>query len=334
MRTDIGTNPLTHKRVPRIGLGCMGMSEFYGTPDDAESLRVLEGALDLGYRHFDTADMYGKGSNERLLGAFVRSLGRRRDEILIASKVGICRDVAGPGTIAIDSSPDYIRRACEASLRNLGVDCIDLYYLHRRNPAVPIEESVGAMARLRDEGKIAGIGLSEVSVDTLRKAVAVAPISALQSEYSLWTRDPESETLGACRELGVCFVAYSPIGRGFLSGELKLQTVQDPGDLRGKLPRFQPEAFAANAQLLAVVARIAAELGGSPAQVALAWVIAQAPEIHAIPGTRKMSHLRDNFASLQVTLSSEQVSALSAAFHSGAVTGARLPEALLRTTNT
>ena len=240
---------LTLSQIPRIGLGCMGMSEFYGKRDDQASMRTLVAAFDKGYRHFDTADMYGEGHNEELLGAFVRTLGSYRDQILIATKAGIRRDLAGPAPIGIDSSPDYVRQACEKSLRRLRVERIDLYYLHRRDPKVPIEDTLGAMKDLMIEGKIAAIGLGEVSAQTLRRAAKVVSISALQSEYSLWTRDPEREVLAACTELGVNFVAYSPIGRGFLSGELSLDTVQEEGDLRGKLPRFQPGAFEANALL-------------------------------------------------------------------------------------
>ncbi len=325
---------LTLSQVPRIGLGCMGMSEFYGTRDDRGSMQILMTAFDNGYRHFDTADMYGEGHNEELLGTFVRSLGSCRDQILIATKTGIRRDLAGPVPVGIDSSPDYVRYACERSLRRLRVERIDLYYLHRRDPKVPIEDTLGAMKDLITEGKIAAIGLSEVSAQTLRRATKVVPISALQSEYSLWTRDPEREVLAACTELGVNFVAYSPIGRGFLSGELSLNTVQEEGDLRGKLPRFQPGAFEANTQLLDVVSRIGKELGVSRAQVAIAWVLAQNPCIHTIPGTRKSSHLQDNFDSQQLTLSPKQLQMLSGAFSPTAVTGARYPEPLLRTVNT
>jgi aryl-alcohol dehydrogenase-like predicted oxidoreductase len=312
----------------------MGMSEFYGAPDDQQSLHALETAFDLGYRHFDTADMYGAGHNEKLLGSFLTRLGSRRDEVVVASKVGIRRDLPGPSPIGIDSTPEYVRAACERSLERLGVERIDLYYLHRRNPAVPIEDTMGAMAALLSEGKIGAIGLSEVSVETLRKAARVAPIAALQSEYSLWTRDAEGEMFGACAELGVTFVAYSPVGRGFLSGELQAETVRTPGDLRGMLPRFQPGAFESNARLLEVVARVARALDASRAQVALAWVLAKNPALHAIPGTRKATHLSDNWGSQKIALSPSHMEELSRAFHAEAVTGLRYPEPLLRTTGT
>lgn len=318
-------------RVPRIGLGCMGMSEFYGPQDDQRSLDALAAAFEIGYRHFDTADMYGCGHNEQLLGRFLRSLGSRRHEVLLATKVGIRRDPANPTAISVDSSPAYIRAACEASLKRLGVERIDLYYLHRRNSAVPIEETMGAMKDLLAEGKIAAVGLSEVSVETLRRAARILPIAALQSEYSLWTRDAEREVIAACAELGTRFVAYSPIGRGFLSGELSLDAVHSDGDLRGKLPRFQPGAFEANQRLLGVIETIAADLGVSKAQVSLAWILAKNPAMHAIPGSSKIAHLRDNFAARTLVLPPGHVATLSAAFAPDAVSGLRYPEALLST---
>lgn len=324
--------PRALDRVPRIGLGCMGMSEFYGDRDDPRSLAVLAEAFERGYRHFDTADIYGKGHNETLLGTFLRGLGRRRDEVVVATKAGIRRDVDGPGTVRIDSRPDYVAQACEASLRRLGLDHIDLYYLHRRDREVPIEDTVGAMQRLRDQGKIGAIGLCEVSAATLRRAAAQVEIAALQSEYSLWTRDPEREIFAACAEVGATFVAYSPIGRGFLSGELQRETVAAAGDLRGMLPRFQPGAFEANERLLGVVSSIARELHATAAQVALAWVLAQGAPCHAIPGTRKAEHLADNLGSLHVELGAAHREALSQAFSPAAVAGERYPAPLLRTT--
>jgi aryl-alcohol dehydrogenase-like predicted oxidoreductase len=325
-------NPLFSSELPKIGLGCMGMSEFYGQSDDAQSLRVLHTALDLGYRHFDTADMYGRGHNEELLGRFLAALGTRRSEVLVATKVGIRRDV--PGGIGVDSTPEYIRTACEASLKRLGVERIGLYYLHRRNPAVPIEETMGAMATLLAEGKVAAVGLSEVSTETLRAATRTVPVSAVQSEYSLWTREPEATLLDACSELGVAFVAYSPLGRGFLSGQLKPSDVAQAGDLRALLPRFRPGAFEANAELLSVVATVAEEVGASQAQVALAWVLAQRPFVHTIPGTRSETRLRENWDSQRLALSTDQCARLAAAFADNAVAGARYPEPLLKTLNT
>jgi len=325
-------SPTTLDRVPRLGLGCMGMSEFYGDRDDARSLAVLAEAFELGYRHFDTADMYGKGHNEALLGTFLRGLGGRRHEVLVATKAGILRDVDGPGTVRIDSRPEHVVAACEASLRRLGVEHIDLYYLHRRDREVPIEDTVGAMLRLRDAGKIGAVGLCEVSAATLRRAAAVAPIAALQSEYSLWSRDPEAEIFAACRDVGAAFVAYSPLGRGFLSGELQRQIVAREGDLRGKLPRFQDGAFQANEKLLAVIAAVARELDATVAQTALAWVLSAGPWCHAIPGTCKREHLVANRRSLALELSPAQRQALSDAFSRDAIAGERYPAPLLRTT--
>jgi aryl-alcohol dehydrogenase-like predicted oxidoreductase len=318
--------------VPRLGLGCMGMSEFYGDRDDARSLAVLAEAFELGYRHLDTADMYGKGHNEELVGAFLRGLGGRRHELLVATKAGIRRDVDGPGTLRIDSRPDYIMTACEASLRRLGVEHIDLYYLHRRDREIPIEDTIGAMVRLRDAGKIGAIGLCEVSAATLRRAAAEAPIAALQSEYSLWSRDPEREVFTACVEVGAAFVAYSPLGRGFLTGELEPATVAREGDLRGKLPRFQHGAFETNAALLEVVSAVAGELGATVAETSLAWVLGRGAWCHAIPGTCKPQHLADNLRSLALELSPAQRATLTEAFSADAVAGDRYPAPLLRTT--
>jgi len=318
----------------RIGLGCMGMSEFYGETDDDNSLDILHAAYDLGYRHFDTADMYGKGHNERLIGTFVKELGSRSKDILIATKVGIKRDVNGPGTLVIDSTPKYIIQACEQSLNRLGVEQIDLYYLHRRNPDVPIEETMGAMKQLLDEGKIAAVGLSEVSTETLKQANSIVKVSALQSEYSLWSRDIEDSILPACNELNINLVAYSPIGRGFLSGTLKKEQVHHEGDLRGKLPRFQQESFENNQKLLDAVKHVADEKNCSLAQVALSWLLGQNPLVTVIPGARKLNHLIDNFASQDIHLSKEQISYLSEAFKPDNVSGYRYPEPLLKTTNT
>ncbi|HSC69424.1 MAG TPA: aldo/keto reductase, partial [Cellvibrio sp.] len=236
-------NKLSFPNTNRIGLGCMGMSEFYGENSDENSLQTLLAAYDIGYRHFDTADMYGKGHNESLLGLFIKKLGSNRKDICIATKVGIKRDANGAGSIEIDSSPEYIIRACEDSLRRLGVEQIDLYYLHRRQRNIPIEETMGAMELLYKQGKIATVGLSEVSADTLIAAHNILPIAAIQSEYSLWSRDVEKEILPTCINLGVNFVAYSPIGRGFLSGKMTQEQINNPNDLRSKLPRFQPDAF-------------------------------------------------------------------------------------------
>jgi aryl-alcohol dehydrogenase-like predicted oxidoreductase len=322
------------EKMTRVGLGCMGMSEFYGSRDDQVSLRVLHAAFELGYRHFDTADMYGQGHNETLLGGFIRQLGARRDDIVVASKAGIRREGPDGMRIRIDNSAGYLREACEQSLRRLGVERIDLYYLHRRDPALPIEEAMTAMRALMEEGKIGAVGLSEVSADTLRRAAKVVPIAALQSEYSLWTRDAERETLDACSEVGAKFIAYSPIGRGFLSGAMGSGTALEDGDLRTKLPRFQPGAVEQNRKLVDALAAFAAELGASPAQVALAWVLARRPDVYVIPGTRQVKYLSDNFASAQLRLTPHQVGTLSRLFSAEAVAGERYPEPLLKTINT
>lgn len=323
---------MTTKASPRIGLGCMGMSEFYGPSDDKQSLQVLMAAHDLGYRHFDTADMYGLGQNEKLLGKFIAALGSRRQEIEVATKGGIRRSPDAPGSIAVDSSPAYLKKACEESLKRLGIDCIDLYYLHRRNKDVPIEESMGAMQDLLREGKIRLVGLSEVSTDTLRRAATVVPIAVLQSEYSLWTRDPEAELIDLCGVLNTRMVAYSPIGRGFLSGRMDPAQLSST-DLRSKLPRFQSEAFAINAELVQAVEAVARDLDATAAQVALAWVLAARPWVMAIPGTRNPKRLMENFSSQQLVLSPAQKQHLDDVFAPTAIAGTRYPSALLGTVN-
>lgn len=320
-------------QMSRIGLGCMGMSEFYGERDDKASLHALNAAFEIGYRHFDTADMYGMGHGEHLLGKFISQLGAAsRNEVLIATKIGIRRDPNDRMSIRMDGSASYLREACDASLKRLGVEQIGLCYLHRRDPSTPIEESMLAMKDLMQAGKIAAVGLSEVSVQTLQDAAQITPITALQNEYSLWTRDPENEVFGVCAELGVKFVAYSPIGRGFLSGGMRAEML-DQSDLRSKLPRFQPGAFEANTKLVDTQRRISDELGVSPAQLALAWVLAQHPWIYPIPGTKNVKHLQDNFRSQHIRLQPEHLNALSRAFSPEAIIGERYPEALLKTVN-
>lgn len=312
----------------------MGMSEFYGARDDAASVRVLHCAFDLGYRHFDTADFYGQGHNEQLLSQFLSDLGARSREVLIATKCGLRR--SGAATVEIDSSPEYVRDACDASLRRLGVDCIDLYYLHRRSRDVPIEETVGALGDLVAAGKCRYIGLSEVSEATLVRAHAVHPIAALQSEYSLWTRDVEAGMLERTARLGVSFIAYSPLGRGFLGGQLTREQVTSAGDLRGLLPRFGQENFERNQPLLTALRAVAHELGAdvSMSQVALAWVLARASNLFVIPGTRSERHLVSNAAAEGIALNEQQQTRLEAAFNREAVHGSRYPDALLQTVNT
>jgi len=309
-----------------LGLGCMGMSEFYGPSDDAESLRTLARALELGVTLFDTADTYGLGHNESLLGRFVAAGGApRRRRMRLATKFGIVR---APGSYErrIDNSPAYIRAACEASLRRLGVERIDLYYCHRRDPAVPIEEVVGTMAELVRAGKVGAIGLSEVSVPTLRRASTVHAVAAVQSEYSLWSREPEQGMLAACAELGTAFVAYSPLGRAFLTASVQPRQLADD-DFRKHNPRFVGAAAAGNRRLVAALGEFAAARGLSNAQVALAWLLNKQPHVIPIPGTRRIAYLESNVAAAQVALSADELAELDRLFDPAAVAGARYPEA-------
>jgi aryl-alcohol dehydrogenase-like predicted oxidoreductase len=309
-----------------MGLGCMGMSEFYGASDDAQSLATLTRALELGVTLFDTADTYGLGANEALLGRFIAAGGTaRRARMVLATKFGIVRS---PGTYErrIDNSPAYIRSACEASLKRLGVEQIDLYYCHRRDPAVPIEDVVGAMAELVRTGKVRAIGLSEVSAQTLRCDHAVHPIAALQSEYSLWTREPEQELLPLCAELGAAFVAYSPLGRAFLTGALDTAALTAQ-DFRAHNPRFQGEAAAANAQLVAQLSALAGAWGLTNAQLALAWLLKRQPHVIPIPGTRRPERLQENLVAATLHLDAGQMAQIEAVFTPGAVQGARYPDA-------
>jgi aryl-alcohol dehydrogenase-like predicted oxidoreductase len=313
--------------VSAMGLGCMGMSEFYGAHDDAESLATLKHALDIGLNFLDTADAYGPYTNEELVG---RALRGRRQDAFIATKFGFVRDPANPSARGVNGSPSHVRAACEASLRRLGVPQIDLYYLHRVDPQVPIEDTVGAMADLVRDGKVRYLGLSEVSADTLERAHRVHPVTALQSEYSLWTRDPEDGVLAACERLGVGFVAYSPLGRGFLTGALK--TVEDfaADDYRRTSPRFQGENFTRNLALVEKVKTLANDKGCTPAQLALAWVLAQAPHIVPIPGTRRIGNLDENLGALKVKLTDVDLDTIEAVFPAGVSAGARYSESMMR----
>ncbi|MES2610301.1 MAG: aldo/keto reductase [Pseudomonadota bacterium] len=309
-----------------IGLGCMGMSEFYGASDDDSSLRTLARALELGVTHFDTADTYGLGHNETLLGRFIAAAGpAARERMQIATKFGIVRQ-AGQYERRIDNSPAYIRSACEASLKRLGVERIDLYYCHRRNPDVPIEDVVGAMAGLVAAGKVAAIGLSEVSADSLRRAHAVHPIAALQSEYSLWSRGPEDGMLALCAELGTAFVAYSPLGRAFLTGTVDVKALAD-NDFRKNNPRFVGDAEAANRQLVQALEAFATARGLASSQVALAWLLARQPHVLPIPGTRRIAWLESNARAAEVALSPDEVAELDRLFDPAKVAGARYPDA-------
>jgi aryl-alcohol dehydrogenase-like predicted oxidoreductase len=313
--------------VSAIGLGCMGMSDFYGPSDEATNLRVLNAALDIGINFLDTADMYGVGANECLLANILET---RRQEVVLATKFGNVRAADG-AFIGINGTPEYVRAACDASLKRLGVDHIDLYYQHRVDPKVAIEETVGAMADLVKAGKVRHLGLSEASANTIRRAAQVHPITALQSEYSLWSRDLEATILPACEELGIGIVAYSPLGRGFLTGVFKKPEDFDAGDFRRNNPRFSPENFANNLQLVEVVSQIAREEGYTPAQVALAWLLDCAPYIVPIPGTRNIKRLKENALSVMVRLGDAQLERLYGILRERPVTGARYPAASMAT---
>jgi len=309
--------------VGAVGLGCMGMSEFYGPGDDAQSLAVLERALELGVTLFDTADMYGMGRNEELLARFFLEGKGRRDRIVLATKFGVRRG-AGRYERGIDNSPAYIRKACEASLKRLGVDHIDLYYIHRIEPGRPIEEAIGTLAQLVQEGKIRAVGLSETSATTLARAHKVHPIAAVQSEYSLWTRDPETDgVLDTCQRLGIGFVPYSPLGRGFLTGVITEATQFEEGDFRSSLARFSGPHAAMNHERLKIIEAIAATKHCTMAQVALAWVLANPKEIVPIPGTKRIKYLEENVAAESIELTSSELAMLDKSFPTGTDYGPR-----------
>ena len=315
--------------VSSLGLGCMGMSEFYGPPDDPQSIATLQRAIDLGVTLIDTADIYGIGRNEELVG---KAITTRRNRVIVATKFGNVRSPEG-AFLGVNGRPEYVQAACEASLRRLKIATIDLYYQHRVDSDVPIEETVGAMARLIEQGKVRYLGLSEAGPQTIRRAHAVYPITALQTEYSLWTRDPEDEILTTCRELGIGFVAYSPLGRGILTGRFRKAADFPAGDFRQNHPRFSGGNFERNLELVDRIEQVAREKQCKPSQVALAWVLAQGKDIVPIPGTKRIDRLEENLGALEISLNRADLASIAGLFPRGAAAGLRYPEAAMKRVN-
>ncbi|MDE3185726.1 MAG: aldo/keto reductase [Bacteroidota bacterium] len=324
---NLGTQGL---KASELGLGCMGMSEFYGEKNDDESIKTIHKAFELGVTFFDTADMYGPYINEKLVG---KAIAPFRKEITIATKFGIVRDPENPKNRGVNGRPEYVKSSVEGSLKRLNVEVIDLYYLHRKDPDIPIEETIGAMADLVKEGKIRGIGVSELNAETLRKAHSTHPLSALQTEYSLWSRDPEDDIIPTCKELGIAFVAYSPLGRGFLTGQIKSFEDLEKDDYRRFSPRFMGDNFDKNIQLVKKIESIAKEKNCTPAQLALAWVMAQGDHIFPIPGTKRVKYLEENVKAVEVQLSQKDLKQIEDVFPKDAVAGTRYPEAFMKSVN-
>ncbi len=327
---------INNKILPEVGLGCMGMSEFYGDTDDAASLQTLKRSYEIGYRHYDTADMYGQGRNELLLGQFIKTLGEARDNIHIASKVGIQRDSNDKYNLILNGSREYIHKSCNDSLKRLGTDYLDLYYLHRKDPNILLEESLTAIKELIDSGKVKAAGLCEVSSETLSEANKILKISAIQSEYSLWSRDIEDEIIPLCKDLDITIVAFSPMGRGFLTGKISkkhMDTAVSDKDFRASLPRFNGENYDKNIKLVNKIIDISSSLNIKASQLSLAWILSKSDNIIVIPGTKQEKYLLENFESLNIKLDNEVIREIESIFTKDSISGDRYPERILKKSN-